>query len=237
VTIPNPFRTCRRSTTRFSNFDFSSYRFADAHDQLAFRQTIAPRPGNQTTVRNNGHSNQYIDRGGSLVATGSWRGWRAASKTAARGFSRLVVRSISGGAMSRPVTAIAAVTLALGAVAGCGEPRLSPQATESATREFREHYERKEFGQLYAAAAPEFRANGSETVFIEAMQRMSQKLGTWQSAKSLGNVKVAGEDNKFLVRYQSRFSNGEATENFVWRNAGGKPVLVGYHINSRALGL
>lgn len=139
--------------------------------------------------------------------------------------------------MRRPVTAIAAVTLGLGAFAGCGEPRLSPEATASATREFREHYERKEFGLLYASAAPEFRADGSETMFIEAMQRMSEKMGTWQSAKSLGNAKVAGEGDKFVVRYQSRFSNGEATENFVWRNAGGRAVLIGYHINSRALGL
>jgi hypothetical protein len=139
--------------------------------------------------------------------------------------------------MRPSVTAIVAVALGLGAAAGCTEPRLSRQATESATRDFRDRYERKEFSQLYAGAAPEFRADASEFLFVQAMSQISQKLGPWQSAKPLGAAKVAGADDKFVVRYQSRFSNGEATENFIWRNAGGRPLLVGYHINSRTLGL
>lgn len=132
---------------------------------------------------------------------------------------------------------IAAVIFGLGGAAGCAKSGLSAQATESATRDFRQRYERREFGQLYANSAPELRAGASEALFVEAMRNISQKLGPWQSATPLGAARVAGEDNKFVVEYKSQFSNGEATEHFVWRSDDGRPVLVGYHINSRTLGL
>ena len=140
--------------------------------------------------------------------------------------------------MKRLAFGIAALTtVVVGATAGCAKSGLSQQATESATRDFREHYERREFGQLYAGAAPEFRAGASEALFVEAMKNISQKLGTWQSARPLGMSRVKGEDHKVVSQYKSQFSKGEATENFVWRDEGGTPILVGYHINSRALGL
>ena len=128
-------------------------------------------------------------------------------------------------------------TIVVGATAGCGKPTLTLQETESATRDFREHYERKEFGQLYASAAPEFRAGASEMLFVEAMKNISQKLGTWQSGSRVGSGQVPGADDKVVFQYRSQFSKGEATENFIWRRADGGPILVGYHINSRALGL
>jgi hypothetical protein len=140
--------------------------------------------------------------------------------------------------MKRLAFAIAALsTVVVGAAAGCAKSGLSQQATESATRDFRQRYERGEFGQLYASAAPEFRAGASEALFVEAMNSMSQKLGSWQSAKPLGLRRVAGDDHKMVSQFKSQFSKGEATENFVWRDEGGTPILVGYHINSRALGL
>jgi len=141
--------------------------------------------------------------------------------------------------MNRAVTVMggAAVVLALGAAAGCSKTGVSIQAADVATQDFRQRCERKEFGQLYAGASPEFRAGASEALFVELMKNISQRLGSWQSARSLGNTKVSGEGDKVVFQFKSQFSKGEATENFVWRNQGGKPILVGYHINSRTLGL
>jgi hypothetical protein len=137
--------------------------------------------------------------------------------------------------MKRLALGIAA--LLLGAASGCGKPMLTPQETESATRDFREHYQRKEFGQLYASAAPELRAGASEMTFVAAMSNISQKLGAWQSGRQIGASPVVGEDEKIVFQYRSQFTKGEATENFVWRRDADRPILVGYHINSRALGL
>jgi hypothetical protein len=137
--------------------------------------------------------------------------------------------------MKRLALGIAAVTLV--AAAGCTKRALSVKETELATRDFREHYDRKEFGQLYAGAGPELRASASETLFVAAMTHISQKLGTWQSAKRVAAKRVAGDDGKVVFQYESRFTNGEATEDFVWRSDGGKPILVGYHVNSRTLDL
>ena len=131
----------------------------------------------------------------------------------------------------------AAVVMALGAASGCSRSRVSLQAADVATQDFRQRCERKEFGQVYAGAAPEFRAGASEALFVGLMKNISQKLGAWQSARPLGNTKIAGEGEKVVFQFKSQFSKGEATENFVWRSEGGKPILVGYHINSRALGL
>ena len=137
--------------------------------------------------------------------------------------------------MKRFVLGITA--LVLGAASGCGKARLTLQETESATRDFREHCERKEFGQLYANAAPELRAGANERMFVSAMKNISEKLGTWQSGRRVAASAVAGDDDKVVFQYKSQFTNGEATENFVWRRDAGRPILVGYHIHSRALGL
>jgi hypothetical protein len=139
--------------------------------------------------------------------------------------------------MNRSVVGTAAVAVALGAAAGCGRSGLSMQETDAATQDFRQRYERKEFGQLYERAAPELRAGASEALFVSWMRSLSQKLGPWQSAQPLGSSKLPGDDDRVVFLFRSRFSNGEATERFVWRSQGGKPILVGYHINSRELGL
>jgi hypothetical protein len=141
--------------------------------------------------------------------------------------------------MKRAVTVVgcAAVALALGVAAGRGRSGVSAQAADVATQDFRQRCQRNELRQVYAGAAPEFRAGASEALFVGLMRNISEKLGAWQSARPLGTAKVAGEADKLVLQYKSQFSKGEATENFVWRNEGGKPILVGYHINSRALGL
>jgi hypothetical protein len=139
--------------------------------------------------------------------------------------------------MKRSVVGTAALVVALGAAAGCARSGLSMQETDAATQDFRQRYERKEFGQLYAGAGPELRAGASEALFVGWMRNLSQKLGPWQSAQPLGSSKLPGDDGRVVFQFKSRFTNGEATERFVWRSQGGKPILVGYHVNSRELGL
>lgn len=135
---------------------------------------------------------------------------------------------------------------ALLSVAGCSKPNPRPdpgpnaapaQTTESATRDFRAHCARREYDQVYASAAPEFRSAASQDIFVAMMRTISNKLGRWESAKDLGEKKVQGQDAEVMLGYQSRFANGDATEQFVWRRDGEKVLLVGYHIHSPTLGI
>lgn len=131
--------------------------------------------------------------------------------------------------------AAAVAAVVMGGLRTQGGP--SKENAESATQDFRSRFAHGEFAQVYASAAPEFRAGANEELFVRAMEKMSKKLGPLQSAKTVGMKKVKGEDDRVVFEVQSQFANGEATERFVWRNDAGKPLLVGYHVNSAALGL
>jgi uncharacterized protein DUF4019 len=115
--------------------------------------------------------------------------------------------------------------------------RPTPVSTEVATQDFRARFAHGEFAQVYSSAAPEFRADLDQALFVRAMQKMSRKLGPLQSAKEVAVKKVRNSDDKIVFEYQSQFANGDATERFVWRNDGGQTLLVGYQVNSKALDL
>lgn len=103
--------------------------------------------------------------------------------------------------------------------------------TDSAVAEFHAKLNNGQFAAIVAAAGPEMKSSGPE--FVE---RIHTKLGMFRSTSRQGfNDNVVNGDHTFTASYASVYSTGPATENFVYRLNSGKPVLIGYHVESAAL--
>ena len=111
------------------------------------------------------------------------------------------------------------------------------ESAETASREFHARYERAAYADVYREAAPELRQTVSETDFVKMMEGLARKLGGWRSSKdSAWKVFVGTGGQTVTLQYGTEFERASATEQFVWRVDGaGKPLLVGYNVNSPAL--
>ena len=122
---------------------------------------------------------------------------------------------------------------AAAALAGCSMGQ-DMTATDSAVADFHAKLNNGQFAAIAAAAGPELK-NGS-TDFPAFIEAIHTKLGTFRSTARTGfNDNINNGDHTFTAGYASVYSSGPATENFVYRLNGGKPVLIGYHVESAAL--
>jgi hypothetical protein len=102
--------------------------------------------------------------------------------------------------------------------------------------DFRARVSQRSFSEIYHASAPEFRQAATEEQFVRFMTALDRKLGAWQSAGDPGwNVMRTIGGHSVRLSYESRFANGAAAEHFTWRVEGGRPVLLGYQVNSPLL--
>lgn len=122
---------------------------------------------------------------------------------------------------------------AAAALAGCPMGQ-DMSATDSAVAEFHAKLNNGQFAAIAAAAGPEMKNGGTDfPAFIETIHT---KLGTFRSTARQGfNDNINNGDHTFTARYASVYSSGPASENFVYRLNSGKPVLIGYHVESAAL--
>lgn len=77
----------------------------------------------------------------------------------------------------------------------------------------------------------------NETQFTEFLQAVHKKLGTVQTA-NLTNTRIAwytSTGETVTLDYQTTFSTGSGTEEFIWHIDGDRALLYGYHINSNEL--
>lgn len=122
---------------------------------------------------------------------------------------------------------------AAAALAGCSMGR-DMSATDAAVANFHAKLNNGQFAAIAAAAGPEIK-NGS-TDFPAFIAAIHTKLGTFRSTARQGfNDNINNGDHTFTASYASVYSSGPASENFVYRLNSGKPVLIGYHVESAAL--
>lgn len=107
---------------------------------------------------------------------------------------------------------------------------------EAGTQEFRRRSHAGEHVSIYRHAAPELQKAISENEWVTLMETIRGKLGVWESSgPPTWNVLSGTGGRRVLLRYQSKFANGPASEEFVWRVEGGTALLVGYHISAPRL--
>jgi hypothetical protein len=129
----------------------------------------------------------------------------------------------------RSCVSIAALALI---TAGCG----GTDAAKRGVAEFRSRAAERSYSEIYRRAGAELQQVATEEQFEQFMIGVDRKLGAWQSADEPGWNVTRGTGGQLVrLTYQSQFTKGNASEQFVWRIERGAPVLLGYHVNSPLL--
>ncbi len=121
-------------------------------------------------------------------------------------------------------------------LAGCGDMMKGKGEAEKKIPEFHALFNEGRFDEIYNSADTEFQRAASREKFREFIGAINRKLGKVTRTTSQG-WKVNNFNLKTYVNMQQEttFENGKAMETFTYRMEHGKPVLLGYHINSADL--
>lgn len=146
----------------------------------------------------------------------------------------------NGEASRQPVGKVAAWTtvllLPLLLLAACGMFD-SVKVAEAEVEAFHSRYNDGRHREIYLQADAILQQTASEAGFMASIQAIHRKLGNLVEATRTDFQ--AGWDSSIgqyvSLTYQSRFTQGEGVEEFVWHVDGGAAKLVRYNISSSAL--
>ena len=113
----------------------------------------------------------------------------------------------------------------------------SKRSAELAVLTFRSQMDSERYEEIYKGADVEFRKNQTPEEIVSFLRAVHNKLGKVVAANSTGfGVNAAfGSGTRVAVSYETKFEGGKGTEDFVWRVAGEKTLLLRYHITSMEL--
>ena len=107
---------------------------------------------------------------------------------------------------------------------------------EAEVEQFHRLLDEGRFETLYAQTGSEFKAASKQEEFVAILEAVHRKLGTVQKCeKTRTDTNVSNRGNSVGLTYQTTFAEGPATERFSFHIVDGKPVLVGYNVNSNLL--
>lgn len=107
---------------------------------------------------------------------------------------------------------------------------------EAAVPDFHQALDSGQFDQLYEDGADELKQAVQRQDFVALLDAVHRKLGDVSSSTKSGwNVNYHTSGTFVTLTYDTAFSQGKATEQFVFKLSDSKALLVGYHINSNDL--
>ncbi len=120
-------------------------------------------------------------------------------------------------------------------LAGCGSQKDIGAASEAVAR-FHAQLDNQDFATIFAQADQRLRDRSPQPDFLAFMNAVHTKLGKVVDPSRTGfyiNYDTSG--TRVRLTYKTKFTGGDAEEEFLWAKNGGNFVLLGYHINSTAL--
>jgi uncharacterized protein DUF4019 len=104
---------------------------------------------------------------------------------------------------------------------------------EKATDQFHQQFNGEQYSEIYAGADAQFKRATTEAALTQYLQAVRRKLGTFKQARQTNFNIVSGTDGTSVTMvYASEFTQGNATEQFLYAIVRSKGILVGYNINS-----
>jgi uncharacterized protein DUF4019 len=135
--------------------------------------------------------------------------------------------------MGSPARTLAILLALVGGMSGgCSLPHESALVEKQVTQ-FHALLDAGRGSEIYAGASPDFRNARPESQVVAYFDGVHRKLGTVQKTEVQNWVLNNGKF--FVLTYKTQYSEGEATEYFVYRFTNGMPLLVSYNINSDVL--
>jgi hypothetical protein len=94
----------------------------------------------------------------------------------------------------------------------------------------------EQFANTYSQADDAFRAATKRQDFLDFISAVHRKLGKVQNVSHGGYfVNFSTSGTQLRLNYHTKFEQGDAQEEFIWKIKGKQAALAGYHINSNAL--
>jgi Protein of unknown function (DUF4019) len=123
------------------------------------------------------------------------------------------------------------------ALAACGASSKNVQLAHNAVGMFHAQLDTEQYSSIYAAADEKFHVATSEGEFVKLLQAIHNKLGTVRESKlrNTGTAWFSGQGATVTLVYETKFSDGTGTEQFVYHIKDNQAMLYGYHINSNDL--
>jgi hypothetical protein len=101
---------------------------------------------------------------------------------------------------------------------------------------FRELMAAQKFDQIYSEASDELKKTTAEQNLVRLLAAVDRKLGAVKNAAANGwSVNYTPSGTSVTLKFKTQFERGSGDESFVYRIAGGKALLAGFHINSNEL--
>ena len=118
----------------------------------------------------------------------------------------------------------------------CTSMMKGKQLAEPAVEKFHAQFNEEKYNEIYTQADEGFRNSATEQDLINLLSAMHRKLGTVTKTNSNGwHVNTTTAGTFATVTYETEFTEGKGTEQFVLRITDDKALLFNYHINSNEL--
>ena len=118
----------------------------------------------------------------------------------------------------------------------CGSSK-NVQLAKDSVGMFHAQLDTEQYSTIYKTADDKFHGAISEAEFVKLLQAVHNKLGTVKESnlRNTGVAWYAGQGYTVTLVYDTKFSDGNGAEQFVWHIKDNQPTLYGYHINSNDL--
>lgn len=129
---------------------------------------------------------------------------------------------------------IYAPVLAMFVVVGMSCSLQKGKATgESAVAKFHSQFNAEQYHEIYGQTGEGFRKATSEPQMTEYLKAVHRKLGEVKDTKQIGwHVNATTAGTQVFLAYKTSFSEGDATEQFVFLVSGDNSALFRYNIES-----
>ena len=133
--------------------------------------------------------------------------------------------------MQRTLVGIVALAFLTGCSVGA-----DTKDVEAAIPVFHRQLDAGQFDRIYADASDELKRGTTQSDMVQLLSAVHRKLGVFRSGKGAEWNDNMTTNGHFVTEvYSAQYARGTATESFVYRVSGPRPLLAGYHINSTAL--
>jgi len=122
-------------------------------------------------------------------------------------------------------------------LSSCGSSAKNIVLAKAAVEEFHSQLDTEEYGAIYDSTDRKFQNVTSQSDFTKLLTAVHQKLGTVQhtNTRNVGVAWYTGQGATVTLVYDTTFSAGTGTEQFVWHVNNAQATLYGYHIASNDL--
>lgn len=104
---------------------------------------------------------------------------------------------------------------------------------EPAVKNFHSQLNDGRYAEIYDQADDTFKKVVPKTKWIELCEKIKRKLGSFKSSKSTGIKTNTNNSGTFAtITYDAEFTEGKATEEFMFRISDDKALLFNYELNS-----